>query len=182
VSRRHTHLLIRIRSEHPDSARLATAAAEQLARELDHSGDHGGSVTVVDVGTQPQVELACWQLDPQVATLEITPRQLEALRDGHAIRGNASDGSPVELTYGDFSETDLEILARREVLTVTPGGEDVPLQLSVTAATYCEQCGEPVVADPDGSDGVWVHDPQTLGDRAFDLNEQHAARPPEHQA
>lgn len=41
----------------------------------------------------------------------------------------------------------------------------------------CEDCDEPVAADP--SPGVWVHDPTELGDRAYDLNEDHAARPPE---
>jgi hypothetical protein len=41
----------------------------------------------------------------------------------------------------------------------------------------CDECGEPVAADP--SPGVWVHDPSELGDTAYDLNEDHAARPPE---
>jgi hypothetical protein len=182
VPRSHTHLLIRVRSEHPEAASLATAAAERLACELDHSGEHGGRITVVNISAQPQVELASWQLEPQVARLEITPQQLQALRDGHAIHGTASDDTPVELTLGDFSEADLEILARREVLTLTPAGEDLPLQLSVTAAIYCEECGERVVTDPQASEGVWVHDAEALGDRAFDLNEQHAARPPEHLA
>lgn len=45
-------------------------------------------------------------------------------------------------------------------------------------ATYCEDCGVAVVPDPAGSEGVWVHDPM-LGDEAYDLNEAHAARPPE---
>ena len=43
----------------------------------------------------------------------------------------------------------------------------------------CEDCGKPVTPDPAGSVGVWVHDANTLGDEAYDLNEQHAARPPE---
>lgn len=47
-------------------------------------------------------------------------------------------------------------------------------------ATYCEDCGVAVVPDPAGSEGVWVHDPN-LGDEAYDLNEAHAARPPEAQ-
>lgn len=42
---------------------------------------------------------------------------------------------------------------------------------------YCEECGDPVAADR--SPGVWVHDPGERGDRAYELNEQHAARPPE---
>jgi hypothetical protein len=182
VSRSHSHLLIRIRSEHPDAVTSVTAAAAQLAGELDHAGEHSGSIKVVDVSIQPQAELCSWELNPQVSTLQITPQRFLALRDGHAIRETASDGTPVELTYGEFSETDLEILARGEVLSFTPAGEDLPVRLSVLATTFCEQCGELVVPDPDGSDGVWVHDPQALGDRAFDLNEQHAARPPEHQA
>ena len=41
----------------------------------------------------------------------------------------------------------------------------------------CAECGEPVAADP--SPGVWVHDPGELGATAYDLNEEHAARPPE---
>jgi hypothetical protein len=41
----------------------------------------------------------------------------------------------------------------------------------------CEECGEPVAAAP--SPGVWVHDPDALGEDAYDLNEDHAARPSE---
>jgi hypothetical protein len=41
----------------------------------------------------------------------------------------------------------------------------------------CEECGEPLA--PDSAPGVWLHDPEQLGDRAWDLNEHHAARPPE---
>jgi hypothetical protein len=43
---------------------------------------------------------------------------------------------------------------------------------------FCEDCGEPVVEDSISA-GVWVHDPEALGDKAYDLNEAHAARPPE---
>ncbi len=46
------------------------------------------------------------------------------------------------------------------------------------AADYCEDCGEAVEPDPAGSPGVWVHD-RSLGDQAYDLDEAHAARPPE---
>lgn len=42
----------------------------------------------------------------------------------------------------------------------------------------CEDCGQPVTPDPAGSSGVWVHDPEALGDEAYDLNDDHAARPP----
>jgi hypothetical protein len=58
-------------------------------------------------------------------------------------------------------------------MPVCEGGEQV----------RCEECDEPVAADP--SPGVWVHDPDELGDAGYDLNEDHAARPPEgtlHQA
>ncbi len=41
----------------------------------------------------------------------------------------------------------------------------------------CEECGEPIVED--ASPGVWLHDPDLLGDEAYDLNEDHAAYPPE---
>jgi hypothetical protein len=41
----------------------------------------------------------------------------------------------------------------------------------------CEECGNPLVADL--SPGVWLHDADELGDAAFDLNEDHAPRPPE---
>lgn len=41
----------------------------------------------------------------------------------------------------------------------------------------CEVCGYAVVAD--ASPGVWLHDPEDLGEEAYALNEQHAARPPE---
>jgi len=43
----------------------------------------------------------------------------------------------------------------------------------------CEECGEPVTPDTAGSEGVWVHNAEILGDEAYDLNEEHAARPPE---
>jgi hypothetical protein len=41
----------------------------------------------------------------------------------------------------------------------------------------CEECDAPIAADP--SRGVWGHDPGELGDTAYELNEDHAARPPE---
>jgi hypothetical protein len=41
----------------------------------------------------------------------------------------------------------------------------------------CEACGQPIVQDD--SPGVWLHDAAELGDEAYDLNEDHAARPPE---
>jgi hypothetical protein len=41
----------------------------------------------------------------------------------------------------------------------------------------CEECGNALAADL--SPGVWVHDPDDLGDAAYDFNEHHAARPPE---
>lgn len=49
-------------------------------------------------------------------------------------------------------------------------------------AARCDECGEPVAADPAGSAGVWTHDPDAIGDSAYDLDEHHAARPPEHHA
>lgn len=42
----------------------------------------------------------------------------------------------------------------------------------------CIECGEHVIDDPEGSPGVFVHD-RTLGDRAFDLDEDHVALPEE---
>jgi hypothetical protein len=45
--------------------------------------------------------------------------------------------------------------------------------------TLCGQCGHPVCEDPAGSEGVWVHDAAALGNEAYDLNEDHAALPPE---
>lgn len=42
----------------------------------------------------------------------------------------------------------------------------------------CEDCGQNVQPDPDGADGVWVH-ARELGGRAYDLDADHAARPPE---
>jgi len=49
--------------------------------------------------------------------------------------------------------------------------------ITIELAPSCEVCGYAVVAD--ASPGVWVHDPEELGDEAYELNEQHAARPPE---
>jgi hypothetical protein len=40
---------------------------------------------------------------------------------------------------------------------------------------YCEECGEPLYED--ASPEVWLHDETLLGDDAYDLNQDHAARP-----
>lgn len=39
---------------------------------------------------------------------------------------------------------------------------------------FCDVCGERMCPDPTGSEGVWVHDAEELGDEAYDLNEDHA--------
>lgn len=40
---------------------------------------------------------------------------------------------------------------------------------------HCAECGELIMRDE--SAGVWLHDPQEIGDAAFNLNEDHAPRP-----
>ncbi len=45
----------------------------------------------------------------------------------------------------------------------------------VARAHSCAKCGERAVPDPLGSPGVYVHDGEALGARAFELNEDHAA-------
>jgi hypothetical protein len=52
-----------------------------------------------------------------------------------------------------------------------PAGDDAEEQV------WCEEVGEPVTADR--SPGVWMHGQDDLGDSAYDLHEDHAARPPE---
>jgi hypothetical protein len=60
----------------------------------------------------------------------------------------------------------------------TPTTDPTPAPaLPAPRTVRCEQCGEPIEADR--SAGVWLHDANQLADRAYDLNEQHAARPPE---
>jgi hypothetical protein len=53
----------------------------------------------------------------------------------------------------------------------------ITIEVTRELAPSCEVCGYAVVAD--ASPGVWVHDPEELGDEAYELNEQHPARPPE---
>jgi hypothetical protein len=75
-------------------------------------------------------------------------------------------------------------LATDGALAIDPDEADTsygPLTVTIEVASEhapsCEVCGYAVVAD--ASPGVWVHDPEELGDEAYQLNEQHAARPPE---
>ncbi len=74
-------------------------------------------------------------------------------------------------------------LGRDRVLVLDPGEADTtygPIGVTIETADIgaaCEECGLAIVPDP--SPGVWVHDPDDLGEDAYDLNEQHAARPPE---
>jgi len=64
----------------------------------------------------------------------------------------------------------------------TPSSRRMELPQKDETPIYCEECGKPVVPDPTGSEGVWVHDAEVLGDEAYDLNEEHGARPPEEHA
>jgi hypothetical protein len=47
---------------------------------------------------------------------------------------------------------------------------------TMSTPVYCEECGEPIYED--ASPDVWLHDEERLGSIAYDLNEDHAARPP----
>lgn len=75
----------------------------------------------------------------------------------------------------------IEALAagRRLDLKLDDGGDRVAVRIQLDRWVACEQCGLAVVGDPHGSSGVWVHDPDRLDARAWDLNADHAARPPE---
>ena len=49
-------------------------------------------------------------------------------------------------------------------------------QVDPQAQRFCYECGEPVIPDPDGSDGVFVHD-RDLGETSVWLDSDHTARP-----
>lgn len=53
------------------------------------------------------------------------------------------------------------------------------MEAPTETSAHCVDCGHPITPDPLGSEGVWVHNSEVLGDEAYDLNEEHAARPPE---
>lgn len=79
----------------------------------------------------------------------------------------------------DFTGADAaRVIARLDACGI---GEDIEALIltaaSDTSKTLCEECGLAIVEDM--SPGVWLHDPEVLGDDAYDLNEAHAARPPE---
>jgi hypothetical protein len=78
----------------------------------------------------------------------------------------------------NFSDADIGRVIER--LNTCGIGEDIKC-LDFTAIdaneTLCEDCGEIIIEN--SSPAVWLHDPEALGDRAYNLNEAHAARPPE---
>lgn len=59
--------------------------------------------------------------------------------------------------------------ATERIVTETIEGE-----MMSDGMIYCAECGEELEAD--SSPGVWVHS-RELGDKAYDLDEQHSARP-----
>jgi hypothetical protein len=101
---------------------------------------------------------------------DFAPTPLQRLGIWLATNANLDD---------NFSDADATLVIER--LNACGIGEDIE-QLSFSTAAVnddevlCEDCGAIVVED--ASPGVWVHDPGSLGDTAYDLNEDHAARPP----
>jgi hypothetical protein len=90
----------------------------------------------------------------------------------------------VDLAHGErqifvtqhTADGDVEELA--ELSSVEDGRiivPDVAAQLAELGELYC-QCGELLVADPAGSAGVYVHDPE-LGELAVELEHDHGALP-----
>jgi hypothetical protein len=78
----------------------------------------------------------------------------------------------------NFTDVDVDrVIARLNACGIGEDIEGLNFTAPDTTETLCEDCGEVIVAD--SSPGVWVHDPEALGDIAYDLNESHAARPPE---
>lgn len=73
-------------------------------------------------------------------------------------------------TPGADAEVVLDALHSYDAFTRAASGPD-------RHTPDCEECGRPLAADR--SPGVWAHDPASLGDAAYDLDEDHAARPPE---
>lgn len=93
-------------------------------------------------------------------------------RLGRWVATNA--GLPDTLDHDDAEQ----LIAALGASTVGGAIADVA---AADAGVRCLDCGELVVPDPDDSDGVWVHD-RELGDLAYDLDSEHAARPPEEDA
>jgi hypothetical protein len=107
---------------------------------------------------------------------------LEAYLDGFSagMRRKPDAGQDVGLRGGRaaaYDEGTADGLREPITHTYPADPDDEPTRDDAEEKVCCEECGEPVTGDL--SPGVWMHDPDNLGDSAYDLNEDHAARPPE---